>query len=225
MKNTMKGTFWVIAIAAAVAMTLLPTGTASARDGSDHRVSRPLCDVQVTLTDAGSLDIHMSLRLVLCGKVEEPDVSDTVRGNGLYTIGNSESTGGRLMVTGGRYTNAADDPDRIIVVSAESGPLRGRVYRLKLTTINGCEISGRAELDGKEILTGIRPSAYWNRLALAYPDLSKVPLESLLSSWRTISSNPILRFSCGPRVPGIPSTSVLSRSFSSRTPAFPPLST
>ena len=134
MNSTLKRAFSVIAIAVA----LLLTGTATAAEAS-----RAPCEAHVTLSAPGQLDIHMSLDLVLCGKRDDPDVSDRVKGYVFYSIGDSESTGGRLVVVGGRYTNYPSDPERIIVVSAKSGPLKGITYELRLSTINGCTISGR----------------------------------------------------------------------------------
>ena len=112
------------------------------------RVRKIRCDVQVKLSAVDQLDIQMSLNLLLCPDrtLIEPSptaVYDQVRGNGFYTIGDSESTGGRLVITGGRYTNAGSDPSRIIVVETKSGVLKGRIYNLHFSHITGCEINGR----------------------------------------------------------------------------------
>ena len=155
MKNPMKGTFPVIAIGTTLAVALLLTSTATADAFSNDGVGRTRCEAHVTLSAPGQLNINMSLNLLLCGKVDEPGVFNRVKGNGFYTIGDSESTGGRLVVTGGRYTNVDTDPSREIVVSAKSGPLKGSNYELRLITIDGCAISGRWALEGSSILNGL----------------------------------------------------------------------
>lgn len=132
--------------------------TADDKDTLSRAGGKPLCDVDVTLThdDPEAVDIHMSLNLVLiCGKGGEPDVVDTVKGNGFYTLGDSETNGGRLRVVSGRYTDSPSDPNRVIVVQAVNGGLKGTVYNLYLSTINGCAISGRFEVKGSGELSGL----------------------------------------------------------------------
>ena len=153
----MKGILSVFAIGVMLFVALAPA-TAAAAD-AEARPTR--CSADVTLTDPNPeiLDIHMSLNnLVLCGKGGEGGevgVFDNVKGNGFYSIGDSGSTGGRLVVTGGRYTTADTDPERVIVVSVKSGPLRGNVYRLLLTTVSGCYIAGRHTLEGSGVLNSL----------------------------------------------------------------------
>ena len=154
-KNTMKRTFPAIAIGTMLAIALLLTGTATADAFSNDGVGGTRCEAHVTLSASDQPDINMSLNLVFCGKVDEPGVFDRVKGNGFYTIGDSESTGGRLVVTGGHYTNVDTDDSKEIVVSVKSGPLKGSNYELRLTTINGCTISGRWALEGSSTLNSL----------------------------------------------------------------------
>ena len=126
------------------------------------RAGKTLCDAQVTLVKEGDLDRHLSLNLLLCvdrtlAQPSPPEVFDEVRGTGFYSIGASESTGGRLVVTGGSYSTLAEDPERIIVVSAKSGDLRGETYILTFNTITGCAISGRwAFAESPDVLMALK---------------------------------------------------------------------
>ena len=141
-------------------------GVVSAAGGGGNDLAagnvKTRCNAQVTLShsDPDVLSIYMDLNLLLCvdhtpAEPSPPGVFGKVRGNGSYTVGDSESTGGRLVVTSGHYTTTASDPSRVIVVEAKSGVLRGHTYNLSLSNIDGCAISGRWSLEGTGSLHGL----------------------------------------------------------------------